>query len=226
MACSWGSCSSRLGLRSSYQQVGTFGGSFAIPVPPEPFPEQDELGGVNSMAVNETGAGGVPAGTVYAIGAGNPVNEFWKVARFSPAGEFQDAWTEYRRCGPEVPPEPPATHYPVCETTQNGQASNAVSVDQATGDVYVYSANAGYVRIYTPGGAQLIAQFGEKAAPGETTAASPEKFHGIAGSGGMSVDRAGNVYVTDVNYRDELPQSFDGISAAGTRRLRTLRLCR
>jgi hypothetical protein len=185
-----------------YQQVSTFGGSFVVPVPPEPFPEQDELGGVSSMAVNEDGAGGVPVGTVYAVGQGNPSIDAWKVARFSPAGEFQLAWTPSRRCGPEVPPEPPDTHYPVCETKQQGATSDAVAVDQATGDVYVYSGFAGHVWVYNPDGSHLIAEFGEKAAPGETTAASPEKFHGDSGTGGMTVDSAGNVYVLDVNFAD------------------------
>jgi DNA-binding beta-propeller fold protein YncE len=188
---------------AAYQQVGTFGGSFVGPVSPEPFPEQDELGGVSSMAVNEDGAGGVPAGTVYAIGRGNNFYEFWKVARFSPIGEFQEAWTSSRRCGPEAPPEPPATHYPACETTQNGPGPNAVAVDQATGNVYVFSSQEGSIRVYAPDGSKLIAQFGENAAPGETTAASPEKFHGNAGQfGNMTVDDAGNVYVTDVNFED------------------------
>jgi hypothetical protein len=187
---------------AAYQQVGTFGGSFTVPVPPEKFPEQDELGGVSSMAVNEDGAGGVPAGTVYAIGSGNPLFEIWKVARFSPTGEFQLAWTFSKRCGPEVPPEPPATQYPACETLQQGTNFNAVAVDQATGDVYVYDPQEGHVRVYAPDGAKLIAQFGERAAPGETTAASPEKFHGTAGSTGMTVDDSGNVYVTDVNTLD------------------------
>jgi hypothetical protein len=189
---------------AAYQQVGTFGGSFVVPVPPEPFPEQDELGGVSGMAVNEDGAGGVPPGTVYAIGRGNPLFEPWKVARFSPTGEFQLAWTPYSRCGPEVPPEPPATQYPACETTQNGSAESAVSVDQATGNVYVYSFNPGqdHVEVYNPDGSKLIAQFGERAVPGETTAASPEKFHGKIGPGGMTVDSAGNVYVVDLNSQD------------------------
>ncbi len=188
---------------AAYQQVGTFGGSFVVPVPPEPFPEQDELGGVVSMAVNEDGAGGVPAGTVYAMGRGNNFHEPWKVARFSPTGEFQLAWTPFRRCGPEVSPEPPATHYPVCETIQAGEDTNAVAVDQATGDVYVYSftPGTGYVQVYAPDGSKLIAQFGEKAAPEEATAASPEKFHGTV-VGGIAVDEAGNVYVTDVNDQD------------------------
>jgi hypothetical protein len=187
---------------ASYQQVGTFGGSFVVPVSPEPFPEQDELGGVSSLAVNETGAGGVAAGTVYAIGTGNELFELWKVARFSPTGEFQLAWTESRRCGPEVPFEPPATHYTTCETLQHGKGPNSVAVDQATGDVYVYNAQLGLVSVYTPDGAKLIAQFGELATAGETTAASPGKFHGGGGRGDMTVDDAGNVYVTDLNVQD------------------------
>ena len=36
------------------------------PVENEEFPEEVQLGGVGGMAVNYSGAGGVPAGTVYA----------------------------------------------------------------------------------------------------------------------------------------------------------------
>ena len=49
----------------SFEGVGHFAGS-ASPVPEEKFAEEVQLGGTGGMAVNYTGAGGVPAGTVYA----------------------------------------------------------------------------------------------------------------------------------------------------------------
>lgn len=52
----------------TYEQAGVFAGSAAAPKEPGVFPEEVQLGGVGGMAVNYTGAGGVPAGTVYAIG--------------------------------------------------------------------------------------------------------------------------------------------------------------
>ena len=74
---------------ASYEQVADFG--------------KNELLSATQLAVNLTGAGGVPAGTVYAVGA-----QYERVARYGPDGEFQEAWgwgvgngaDEFQRCGP------------------------------------------------------------------------------------------------------------------------------
>src|ERR1700751_1752192 len=64
-------------------------------IPAEPpakeseYPEDTQLGGVSGMAVNRTGAGGVALGTLYTAGDKGG----WNVARFSPKGEFELAWT-------------------------------------------------------------------------------------------------------------------------------------
>src|SRR5678816_760047 len=59
---------------SAYEQVGNFAGTPGMLKAPEgqpnpetqQWPEEVQLAGVGGMAVNISGAGGVPAGTVYA----------------------------------------------------------------------------------------------------------------------------------------------------------------
>ena len=63
--------------QASYEQVATFGNSRV----------GGELNGVVGMAVNISGAGGVPAGTVYAINEKGA-----RVLRYSAKGEFREAW--------------------------------------------------------------------------------------------------------------------------------------
>src|SRR4249919_1944277 len=153
------------------------------------FPEDTQLGGVSGMAVNRTGAGGVPAGTLYAIGSNKGD---WHVARFSPSGEFALRWRLFGKpCGPKsgggaCPPAPlaPAT-------------ALDVDIDQTTGNVYVFAqSNPGkLIRVYNPDGSTLIAEFGEPDSSG-TIAATPEKIHG-AFPGDIAVDNTGKVYVFD-----------------------------
>lgn len=189
---------------ASWEQVGCFGGKEGTPLqacepilpPPEKeseFPEDTRLGGVSGMAVNATGAGGVPPGTVYTIGRalGTP----WHVARYSEDGEFELAWTAVSRCGPnDVPPS-------TCPPLPTGVASEAdVAVDQTTGNVYVFTFEANehpkVVREYKADGTGPIAEFGELDATG-TAQTSPGKIHGSPGHENIAVDASGNVYVAD-----------------------------
>jgi hypothetical protein len=94
---------------ASYQQTGVFGGS-ATPLSEEELEADEEiqLGGVGALAVNRTGAGGVPAGTVYAATrereeqqGGEPIRLGVRMAMYVPkAGgglEFAEAWQVRRR---------------------------------------------------------------------------------------------------------------------------------
>ncbi len=73
-ACLW--LLSAAPAQAALEQVGCFAGGLAAteespaqpcaPVESEEFIEEVQLGGVGGMAVNYTGAGGVPEGTVYA----------------------------------------------------------------------------------------------------------------------------------------------------------------
>jgi hypothetical protein len=190
---------------ATYEQVDTFAGTpGSLKKSGEEWPEEVQLGNLGGMAVNYTGAGGVPAGTVYAVDSPGVATPLW-VTRFNPDTSFSEAWTfegdpPEVRCGPEGEPA-----HPNCPTSPgNGGRSNAdVEVDQATGNVYVLNAVSNLagrkmIRVYTPDGSKLIAQFGEEAdwELKETIAESPQKIHATR-AGGIAVDAAGKVYVQD-----------------------------
>ncbi len=189
---------------AAYEQVGNFAGN---PGELHPFvyaawPEKAQLGGTSGMAVNYTGAGGVPAGTIYAT------DYFLEgsVARFNPDGSFSERWTFFEtpgfqeRCGPDG-----EAGHPVCASEPRGSDSNKVDVDvdETTGYVYVLgsltSGQKNLIHVYSADGSELIAEFGERAASGETTTASPQKIHEVVEVGGIAVDGDGNVYVADFN---------------------------
>ena len=188
---------------ATFAQVGTFGGILAAPAEPEKFPEEAQLGGTSGIAVNVDGAGGVPAGTLYA--ASFVKGELW-VARYNPDGSFSEAWQvrsvegEYKRCGPDGKPEEPH-----CAARADAPVKGVdVDIDQTTGNVYVlngeiFTAGDLLVSVYTPDGSELITRFGEQAAGGETIAASPGKIHNSPFPGGLAVGNGGKVYVFDVN---------------------------
>ncbi|HEX7245622.1 MAG TPA: hypothetical protein VF245_08665 [Solirubrobacterales bacterium] len=179
---------------ATFEQVGTFASNG----------EEVQLGGVGGMAVNVSGAGGVVPGTFYAATFCCAAVGELRVARFSPAGEFELAWgvTAVEEppalCGPKVPSKP-------C-TPQANAGSGAglvdVDVDQATGNVYVFRGQGlgGFaVRIYDPAGS-WITRFGPTGSG--STAATPEKIHGSPYPGGIAVNDSGEVYVFDVNFSD------------------------
>jgi len=222
---------------------GVFGG-VREPPPPSEFPEEEQLGGVGGLAVNYTGAGGVPKGTVYAATRG-PSGGTLRVAEYRPYQgpleekhphplEFALGWEvrrvegEYERCGPQAEE---ALH-PECPTRVEATAGHVdVDVDQATGNVYVFSvenlaAGDGTVVEFDPNGTEVIARFGELAAGGKKTSETPSLVHGSPSPGGMAVNGAGEVFVFDLNafdnfyhrlmvFRPETAGKFDEYEYAG-----------
>lgn len=207
---------------ASYEQVGCFAGQFPgltesckpKPNPGEPSSEEVQLGGVAGLAVNRTGAGGVPPGTVYAVVESQLKGP--RVAMFEPSADgglaFHLAWQIFslERCGA------PAM-LPACAPYEGD--SNAgildVEVDQSTGAVYVlqgYDPHAPLdgVKEYTPDGSEVITEFAEFAP--ETLGGvtennidkSPEDLHFLGNSnGGLALDQStGDVYVYDRGTND------------------------
>jgi NOL1/NOP2/fmu family ribosome biogenesis protein len=193
--------------QADYEQVGTFAGTpgdFHTIAEEKLWPEEVQLGAVGGMAVNYTGAGGVPKGTLYAITflAGSA-----RVARFNPDGSFSEAWTfkgtlggtPEERCGPEGDPSTPT-----CSPRWQGGAQRVdVDVDPATGNVYLINSASGQavgfnrIHAYNADGTKLLAEFGEQAAAGETFAQSPGKLHDAGNNGIIAVSSGGRVYVDD-----------------------------
>lgn len=196
------------GARAAFEQVGTFAGS-AAPVLEEHFSEEVQLGGVSGMAVNTTGAGGVPAGTVYAATYSMYDSLGLRVAVFKPNGvgglTFSEAWgvdslsgEPYARCGPEG--EPAAPH---CSIRSGALAEETdVEVDQTTGNVYVetdhHGSGAKRMVVYSADGSKEIARFGETDET-HSVAESPEKIHSPSSTDGLAVDGEGDVYVYDID---------------------------
>ena len=196
---------------ATFEQVGCFAGSFpgltdsCKPVEEQKFGEEVQLGGIGGMAVNYTGAGGVPAGTVYAA---TQVGGAFRIAMFTPKPDgglqFELAWQvrndagAYGRCGPalEVKCEP---------RVAAGAGVMDVEVDQTTGNVYALNGEilAGQKMVveYDAEGTEEITRFGEKAASGKTTAETPTQIHGSR-QGGLAINGAGEVYVFDKNNPD------------------------
>ncbi|HET7444453.1 MAG TPA: hypothetical protein VFJ57_07325 [Solirubrobacterales bacterium] len=171
------------------------------------------------MAINQTGAGGVAAGTVYTVGfsAGE-----WHAARYSPDGVFELAWTKVNRCGPKTAPP---TTCPAYATGSSGGVD--IAVDQTTGNVYVFYLfeTPKAIRIYKADGTGPISQFGELDANGTVTS-SPGKLHGSPANENIAVDDAGTVYVTDEDvatdqfhrlmvFRPETPGDYEHYVYAG-----------
>lgn len=189
--------------RASYEQVKTFG------------EDNTRIFRGAGTAVNTTGAGGVPAGTVYIVS-----DSYMIVSRYSPQGELRALWgpgvadenrAEYQRCGPDG-----EVSHPTCAAPAEGEVGGAgqgfvgVSVDQSTGNVYAYNAGreTEVVQVFSADGSRLGA-FGEFAVkpkfpdPGETIEESPEKFHLYSPNGSaLAVDEDGTVYIPDLEYAE------------------------
>jgi hypothetical protein len=202
---------------AAYEQVGCFAGTEPDPcklVAEKNFGEEVQLGGVGGMAVNRTGEGGVPEGTVYA--ATKSQGEGTRIAMYEPkAGGlgFVEGWNvsgleaEYERCGPSGElPDGESVHPNCAQQPEEGAGLVDVDVDQATGNVFAYGSfsAAGFKQIveYSADGGEEITRFGELApfSPlSQTVAESPGKIHESNYSGGIAVNGSGEVYVFDFN---------------------------
>jgi hypothetical protein len=199
---------------AAYEQVGIFSGSLTPPVEKGVFPEEVQLAGVGGMAVNITGAGGVPPGTVYAATRAS-LDEV-RIARFNADGSFSEAWlvksqaVPLELCGPDAPSPPAPEPETPCPPRPTGQSGGFwdVDVNQATGNVYVFIAGAGLeagadtIIEYNADGTEVISRFGKLAPGGATTASTPDQVHSSDAPGGLAVNSAGEVYVFDLNGQD------------------------
>ncbi len=189
---------------ASLERVGGFieSGNFQLAVP-------------SGIAVNTTGNGGVPVGTIYTVDEGEvPLEPYSGVVSYDSKGEFRVAWgwgvgnkaEEFQRCGPAGDPA-----FPTCPSTNFGRpgegvgqisSPKGVAVDQATGNVYVYNFGRakGVVQIFTAQGVP-IGSFGENA-PSQSIAESPEKVHSVGFFKNMiAVDSTGDVYLSDLSVK-------------------------
>jgi hypothetical protein len=214
---------------ATFETVGTFASTG----------EEVQLGGTSAMAVNLSGAGGVPAGTVYAATTENTAL-YAKVVRFTPVPdgslEFSEAWTvpiEYfggvlppiERCGPDSGGGLPCAPHSGDTPRQVG-----LDLDQTTGNVFVFDAEgqpAGrqVITEFSPDGSEIIARFGEKAPESDTIAASPEKLYQSDVKDGLAIGPSGDVYVSDRRklgnenriavFRPQSPGDFEHYVYAG-----------
>jgi hypothetical protein len=196
-----------------FEEVATF-----APSSGPSGPENKLLVNATGMAVNWTGAGGVPPGTVYAVvGASESGVPLGRVIRFDSKGEFREAWgwgvgdgsSEFQRCGPDG-----EASFPTCGSvgvTGEGAGQlnqpKSITVDQETGDVYVVNqrlengTGKGVIQVFSADGSQIVAEFGEQAigrfdvGGPESIAESPGKLHEFRH--GLAVDSAGDVYISD-----------------------------
>jgi hypothetical protein len=231
---------------AAFEQIGCFAGGpsqseACKPVAEEKFTEEVQLGGVGGMAVNYTGAGGVPAGTVYAVG--NTLTTYRAVSMYGPSKggeglEFLQSWEvleaekPYSRCGPLLGVNGEGKVEHPCERRVGALAkSYDVDIDETTGNVYVYNGTfePGRKAIieYSPDGSEEITRFGEIAPLGKTTAETPAQIHESPFPGALAVNAAGEVYVFDLNgsdnfyhrlmkFKPKTPGKYDEYEYAGT----------
>lgn len=187
---------------AALEQVGNFGGLVTPSSEAGVFPEYAQLGGLSGLAVNRDGAGGVPAGTVYA--ADYP----GQVARYSSDGTFELAWKigSGATCGPKA--VPPSACTPHVEA--NPQAVD-VEVDQQTGNVYTFlsSSTAGdnQIVVWPPSGGKILGEFGPRAAAGTKSSENPEQIHGSSTyPQTIAINEAAEVFVAEFNETGPSPE--------------------
>jgi len=228
---------------ATLEQVGCFAGSFpgltesCKAVEEEKFSEEVQLGGVSGMAVNYTGAGGVPAGTVYAatMAVGLPV----RVAMYVPEGEglrFSRGWEvtpkagSYERCGPGLGEKEGKAEHPCPLRAIEAQRRVDVEVDQATGNVYVFNGEASgnfeirVITAYTPDGSKELAKFGKRAESQSISAETAGEVHSSPYSAGIAVRGEGEVLLFDTSqslyrrlmvFKPETPGDYEHYAYAG-----------
>jgi hypothetical protein len=186
---------------ATYETVDTFGGTPKPPSTGAEWPENVQLGGAAGLAINRTGAGGVPKGTLFVavpnantggVAAGKPLEP--GVARYAPDGTFEETFTKVGRCGPIAPGSP------TCGSRPYGSGGVDVDIDQSTGNVYFLYASVSEgepaITVFTPDGSKVIAEFGVRSKFGETATESPELLHSTS-SNSLAVNDDGEVYVFD-----------------------------
>jgi len=188
---------------AAFEQVSTFAGSGA---------EGRQLHAVEAIAVNATGAGGVPPGTFYVA---SPKN---RVLRYGPHGAFEAAWgwavsedfavpRAYERCGPGGEPAHPNCRSEGDAGEGSGQffEPQGIAVDQATGNVYVLNRSGlqrehNLVEVFSADGSEIVTEFGDTTAAASTFAESPELIRinpGGPTAGSLTVNTAGTVSLID-----------------------------
>lgn len=197
--------------------------------------QEVQLGGVGGLAINRTGAGGVPEGTVYGVTRG-PAGGDVRVSRYTPkAGgvlEFSETWVvksleePYERCGPNGDPSSP-----ICPIRAEAEVREIdVEVDQNTGNVLVANGSVPpgrqVVVEYSPDGSEVLSRFAEKSASTDTVPATPTKVHVVAGAGGLAVNDNSEVFIYDnkqlgeayhrlMVFKPELPDDVSNYEYAG-----------
>ena len=146
---------------ASFEQVGTFGeNGFS-----------STLWNTEGIAVNDSGSGGVPAGTLYTVGRSHP-----GVSMLDAEGHMTGHWG-------------------------GAETADGIAVDQATGDVYVRHSvgvvGADVISVYSPDGSRLLASFAPHAAAGSTIGESPGESHTDGFFENLAVDNAGDIYLPD-----------------------------
>jgi hypothetical protein len=145
--------------QAAFEQVQNFGDNG----------EAIQFNRASALAINTTGAGGVPAGTIYAT-----TEQRSTVVRYGPSGEFNEAWgwnvsvggsEQFERCGPGGEPTHPECKAlspennsetgievsgtggegtgPFGEATGQLYTPLGIAVDQKTGYVYVLNQPGG-----------------------------------------------------------------------------------
>jgi hypothetical protein len=178
-------------------------------------------------AVNYTGAGGVPAGTLYMTAIGKPSTGTAAVLMYTPQGEFfrafgwgvVDSKEEFQTCGPVGDPDFDPCRPGAEETGGLGIGGEGlgqlrspwgVAIDQSTGAVYVINAGRSedVVQIFNAKGTEPLGGFGKPASSASTNIESePATIHQRIDStlgSGIAADSNGKVYIVDAD-RAESP---------------------
>ena len=177
-----------------------------------------QFNGARGIAVNQTGNGGVPAGTVYVVDFNNN-----RIQSFDADGNFIRAWGQDVDSGG-------GTGFEICEVAANCKAgvsgggagqfnaiAGGIAVDQATGNVAVFDRNNRRVQQFDATGHFLrtwgkdvdsgggtdfeICEVAANCKQGDTGAKAGEFGSNTVVIAGIGTDSSGNVYVADAENR-------------------------
>ena len=193
--------------------------------------------GARAIAVNSTGAGGVPAGTTYVLDSNNN-----RIQRFGPTGSFLAAW------GWDVSTPAGDNAYEICTVAascKGGMAGSGagelgasgaqgIAVDQASGNVYVsdqanrridaFSATGTFEGAFGWGALdgseslQLCTLFCHDPGPAAPATGNVPGGQFGAAIGGLAVDASNRIYVADRSNRrvDVFTPTLSGAAKALT----------